>query len=314
VKILSLFIIIFLPALVTAQYLDSEPVPWQFGELGRGYQVSIDGADDPESEWQVVRFGISGLKKISETSRLYFGMRHISFSDGGNSATDRWPGIAGPDSTFPGESRVRGWIRPYFGLISDNKLPLIGDYQFCINAGTPFSSARLYPFSSRSISAGFYLRKKWPIIDGLEMATSTGRNMIFDAVGEEFHEDAYPSTKSASVDLAVPAIGLNLSWHGLFVDKSRMSSIAELGFSIPVGESGNLNLAVERELADESVRLFGTRIKLAISFAVPDEQLEEDLEIEDLEIEEFESVGEPEQQPEQVLEQEPKLKDKFNEK
>ena len=279
-KKIAFILILLLPTLVSSQHLLSEPVPWQFSEIGQGYQLSIDSSDDTHSEWQTVRFGLAGLRKISETSRLFFGLHHISFSDGGNSVLDRWPDLLGDDASFPGESRTTGWSRPYFGMISDNNLPLLGESKLCVKMGTPFSSASLYPFSSRSISAGFYLYKRWSVISAVEAVAATGHEMVFDAVGDELFEDAYPSTNSVSLDMILPGLGIDLGWRGVFADGNQ-SSIAQLGYNIPVGETGSVSLSVERELADESVRLFGTRIKLALTLFAPvhkdqEEELDEE--------------------------------------
>jgi len=278
VKKIAFILILLLPTLVSAQHLLSEPVPWQFSEIGQGYQLSIDSSDDTHSEWQTVRFGVTGLRKTSETSRLFFGLHHISFSDGGNSVLNRWPDLIGDDSNFPGESRTTGWSRPYFGLISDNNLPLLGKSKLCVKMGTLFSSARLYPFSSRSISTGFYLYKNWSVISAMEVVAAAGHEMVFDAVGDELFEDAYPSTNSASLNVTLPSLGVGFGWRGVFADGTQ-SSIAQLGYNIPVGDIGSVNLSVERELSDESVRLFGTRIKLALAlFASEQKDKEEELD------------------------------------
>jgi len=237
--------------------------------------MSIDSSDDTLSGWQTVRFGLKGLRKISETSRLFFGLHHISFSDGGNSVLARWPDLVGDDANFPGESRTTGWSRPYFGLISDNNLPLLGKSKICVKMSTPFSSARLYPFSSRSISTGFYLYKGWSVIPAMEAVAAAGHEMVFDAVGDELFEDAYPSTNSASLNVILPGLGVGIGWRGVFADGAQ-SSIAQLGYNMSIGETGSVSLSVERELSDESARLFGTRIKLALTLFAPEQKDQEE--------------------------------------
>jgi len=73
----------------------------------------------------------------------------------------------------------------------------------------------------------------------------------------------------------LPGLGVGIGWRGVFADGAQ-SSIAQLGYNMSIGETGSVSLSVERELSDESARLFGTRIKLALTLFAPEQKDQEE--------------------------------------
>lgn len=260
----------------------SEPLPWDALDTDPGFRCEVQRFDDPDSGWQVDAFALTTVMARGPRNRVYLRWRHLSMHTDGLSVFERWPDAApdvdgGADPDWPGESAISCWGRPEVGLLAPVALPVVGESVFCGEAALPFARNDLYPFAARSIALRLALRRAVVLGDGLALSLQAEQVLNMGAAGEDLADDAFPARTALGAALAWTASGRRLVLDGRATGDG---SARRLGLTLtwPLGEDRHLHVGLLRSVADESDRLFATRLSVGVTIGLAGEERPGDAE------------------------------------
>ncbi len=268
----SLVLVMALMSIVgsaTAQHLWVEDSPWHLLSSPVAFGFEALGMDDPDSGWQVAGGAIMIGLRTGENRAGYLRWPHLSFSQAGNRAADRWPGLLSPDNdeseTWPGEDRVDGWGRPEVGYLGTTQWPLLGAVSYGATAWLPFTSDALYPFSVRALSWGLALRRDHHFGRSSYLAAEV-RSISHSLMSDKILSDiAAPTVRQGGLLLGSTALGWDLEtgYHWDDVGTRRWQALLRRS----VGE-GHLALQFQHNLGEPDARLLSTRLSISWSLAM----------------------------------------------
>ena len=253
----------------TAQHLWVEDSPWHLLSSPVAFGFEALGMDDPDSGWQVAGGSIMVGLRTGENRAGYLRWPHLSFSQAGSRAADRWPGLLSPDNeeqeTWPGEDRVDGWGRPEVGYLGLAQWPLLGAVSYGATLWLPFTSDALYPFSMRALSLGLALRRDYRFGPSSYLAAEA-RSVTHSPMSDQVFADvAAPTVRQGGLVLGTASLGWDLEtgYHWDDVGTRRWKALMRR----PVGE-GNLALQIQHNLGESDNRLVSTRLSISWSLAM----------------------------------------------
>jgi len=268
---MRLFLTIALLALAgsaPAQRLWTDDTPWDILETPRAFGFEAFGMDDNHSGWQVAGGAVLAGLPSGEGRAAYVRWPHLSVSQGGLRAADRWDGILSADldepDLWPGEDRIDGWGRPEAGYLARAHWPVFGTVSYAAMVWLPLTSEALYPFAARALSLGLAVRRDFSIGRSAGLAFECRRITNTSMSDEVLTSAAMPTLLQGAVSLSFRAGDLTFESGLLLDDAEARRWRGQVRY--PLGE-GQLNLKIEHDFAATEARLFGYRVVVGWSIA-----------------------------------------------
>ncbi len=250
--------------------------PWQAlgsSDLRRGVEMSWWQGHDPRSGWRADRLGLTVLVPAGEQSVFFVRATYWRLDTAGLSAFARWPQARAQDPespdavdpAWPFESILNGFGRPEFGAIVPLGLPLAGPGAFCLLAGLPIGTDRLYPLSAACLP----VLAEWRTVRRLgglwQAAVRVGREHSFASSGAELDGGAFPGGWRYGLEFGSDAArerGLSLAWAARELDGRRHARQLALTGWLPLAERHQVGLQLARDLSAPSGRLAAWTVSL----------------------------------------------------
>ena len=259
-----------------AQLPHLDPLPWQApaDSLSRlALVVGVDRSVDDRTEWQTNRLTLTAILPAGADGIWFLRLPYLSFDTGGLGARERWPAIAGADTTAigPQNDRLEGFGQIEAGAGGPLNLPGLGRWRYGLALGLPTGQNSLYPWSSTSLPLRMQLRRGLLGGAGWRLSAGGGYVLHLDAGGDELDAAAFPNGWQAAAELAVGRGG-EPRWRlsAAFDDRNgRRGLWAGLQAWLPWTPDGAVGLAAARELAGTDDRLAGWRFGVSWRFDSP---------------------------------------------
>ncbi|MBK6735016.1 MAG: hypothetical protein IPG61_13215 [bacterium] len=184
----------------------------------------------------------------------------VRFDSGGLSALERWPTLAGAETTagWPGESVLSGFGQVELGAVGPVRLPWLGAAAGSIAVGVPLGQSRFYPWSSAGIPARVGLTRtvgfgsRWWATAGAVFVTHGGPG------DEELGPEAFPNGWHTRLEILRRggALDLQAGWERRARgDREEQVLVAEAW--APWGGGNRVGLRLAREITGSPDRAAG---------------------------------------------------------
>ncbi|MBK7187738.1 MAG: hypothetical protein IPH86_03380 [bacterium] len=184
----------------------------------------------------------------------------VRFDSGGLSALERWPTLAGAETTagWPGESVLSGFGQVELGAAGPVRLPWLGAAAGSIAVGVPLGQSRFYPWSSAGIPARVGLTRtvgigsRWWATAGAVFVTHGGPG------DEELGPEAFPNGWHTRLEILRRGgvLDLQAAWERR-ARGDRVEQVLVAEAWAPWGGGNRVGLRLAREITGSPDRAAG---------------------------------------------------------